>query len=150
MNHNSVSLFAWIRSRHRAWSAGVVMLLLGGWLSALCQQCLAYADHTGNADNGHVTHTEEHCPPGLDQQSNVPDVDHCSSDCDCTTAAAVPEKYQNLQVVVSVVSFDNHFTFQTTESGLYRKAWGEPPPGLYRNPDHSRLLPYEHFRILLI
>lgn len=150
MNNNKVSLFTWIRARQRGWSAGVVTLLLGGWLSAVCQQCLAYADHTGNTDNRHTTHIKEHCPPGIDQQQYVPAADHCSGVCDCATIVADTDDYRNLKGMISVISFDYYYALLDTTSGIYLIARVNFSPGLYRNPEHSTLLPSETFRVLLI
>lgn len=149
MNSNKADLFFCIRTNRKGWSAGLLVLLLGGWLSVICQQCLAYADYPGNPD-GTVSHTKEHCPTGADQQGKAPGLDHCSSSCDCVAVVTVSETNKNLQDVIAGFSTDNQFTFQARESGLYRTVKFDPSSGIYREPEHSRPLPFEYFRILLI
>lgn len=143
-----VNPFNTFRAHRKAWAGGVLTLLLGSWLSVFCLHCLAVA--AANGGQNILAHSQERCHsiPAQQDQQNL--ADPCKGACDCTTLAAVPEKPQDPPAILVSAIPDLSYLAPGDEFASFRMIVLGADTPLYRNPDHSTLLPFETFRVLLI
>lgn len=144
-----VNPFNTFRTHRKAWVMGVALLLIGSWLSILCLHCLAVAAANG-AQNSPLAHAQEHCHSGPAQQDQQNQANPCDGQCDCATLATVPEKPQDPPAVLISTAPDHPYLTSGDGFESLRMMVPDTITPLYRNPDHSTLLPFETFRVLLI
>lgn len=150
MTHKKTGILGLIRAKRRQLTFGLISLLLGGWISALCQQCFAN-NNVYQYPDIEISHSSGHCVPDNTKQNNITKFDYCKVDCGCDTAIAASENYQKSQVTVVINSFnDNQLFIVKTDYYFVIKTKKTPNIFLYENPELYRLLPLERFPILLI
>jgi hypothetical protein len=150
MAQDKTGIFDLIRTNKKFLSVGLITLLLGGWVSVVCQQCLMFAGKYSTTSNENISHTSEHCLPGQENQGNGNAADHCAHDCDCNVTVVTSENFQNSQPGFIKTGFDQQYTHLESEFDLFSKLKTDHDADYYQNPDRSYFLPIDRFCVLLI
>jgi hypothetical protein len=142
-------MFSKIRKRQRPISRGLIILLLGSWISYVCQPCFADTDvhshHHETVDKmpcHPVNNTQDRHDTGDSKKSSMPD-------CDCHFFIALTVQYPDAwSAAGAATGFDLPLYIS---QGIDMETWSFSTGAGYRYPRPERALspPFGRYTVLL-